>query len=72
MKDPRLADSIEHIRQACADACAFINGMTKASFLSDKRTQNAVVMSLMIIGEAAARIMDRHPDFTTQHPEPRW
>lgn len=72
MNDLRLADSIEHIRQACADTGAFIDGMNKASFLSDKRTQKAVVMSLMIIGEAAARIMDRHPDFTARHPETRW
>ena len=72
MNDPRLADAIGHIHQACAESRAFLDGMTKASFFADKRTQNAVVMSLMIIGEAAARIMDRHPDFVAQHPETRW
>ena len=33
--------------------------MSKEDFLADKRTQQAVVMSLVIIGEAAARIMDK-------------
>jgi uncharacterized protein with HEPN domain len=32
-------------------------------FLADKRTQRAVVMSLVIIGEAATEVMDRHPAF---------
>ena len=72
MNDPRLADSIRHIRQACADNGPFNDGMNKGSFLSDKRTQNAVVMRLMIVGVATVRIMDRHPDFIAQHPETRW
>jgi uncharacterized protein with HEPN domain len=29
-------------------------------------------MNLFIIGEAAAKIMDRHPAFTHAHPEISW
>ena len=57
---------------AANDARRFIDGMSKEDFLADKRTQQAVVMSLVIIGEAAARIMDKHSEFITDHPEIPW
>ncbi len=39
-------------------ACGFIEGLSKNDFLSDKRTQLAVIMALIIIGEAASKVMD--------------
>jgi len=42
------------------------------AFGADKRTQQAVIMSLVIIGEAATKIMDDHPAFTQAHPEIPW
>ncbi|WP_425540599.1 HepT-like ribonuclease domain-containing protein [Pseudomonas fluorescens] len=38
----------------------------------DKRTQQAVVMSLIIVGEASTKIMDHYPDFTVSHPQIPW
>ncbi|WP_084627947.1 HepT-like ribonuclease domain-containing protein, partial [Elstera litoralis] len=38
----------------------------------DKRTQQAVVMSIIIVGEAATKIMDQYPDFATAHPHIPW
>lgn len=29
-------------------------------------------MSILIVGEAAARIMDRHPSFVASHPDLPW
>ena len=55
-----------------ADACVFVEGLSKGDFLADRRTQQAVIMSLVIIGEAAAKIMDRHGDFAALHPEVPW
>lgn len=69
MTESRLPDYLEHIRQAAIDACTFVDGMDKPDFLADKRTQQAVIMSLIIIGEAATKIMAGHGDFTTRHPE---
>ena len=46
--------------------------MSKEDFLADKRTQQAVVISLVIIGVAAARIMDKHSEFIADHPEIPW
>jgi uncharacterized protein with HEPN domain len=72
MSRPRLGDYLQHIRQAASDALAFTEGMTEAAFAGDRRTQQAVVMNLIIIGEAATRIMDAHPDFVARHPEVPW
>lgn len=68
----RLADYLEHMRQAESDACGFVEGLSKAEFLADKRTQQAVVMSLIIIGEASTKIMDNYPAFIEKHANVPW
>ncbi|MGE1153767.1 HepT-like ribonuclease domain-containing protein [Pseudomonas kitaguniensis] len=68
----RLADYLEHIRQAATDAIGFVEGLSKEEFLEDRRTQQAVVMSLVIMGEASTKIMDQHPDFTVVHAQVPW
>ncbi|WP_156472775.1 DUF86 domain-containing protein, partial [Ferrovum myxofaciens] len=60
MNENRLPDYLEHLQQAATDACAFVEGLGKADFLEDKRTQQAVIMSLIIIGEAATKVMDSY------------
>lgn len=72
MTDNRLADYVAHMRLAAADACAFVDGMSKPDFLADKRTQQAVIMSLIILGEAATKVMDAYPDFARAHPQVPW
>ena len=72
MNGARLIDSLQHIHQAATDACGFIEGMTEADFLADKRTQQAVVMSLIIVGEAATHIMDSYPDFSAEQATVPW
>ena len=69
MSENRLPDYLDHIRQAAEDACSFVDGLGKEDFLADKRTQSAVVMSLVVIGEAATKVMDRYAGFTDEHPE---
>lgn len=55
MNENRLSDYIDHIQQAATDACSFVEGLAKDDFLTDRRTQQAVIMSLIIIGEAATK-----------------
>jgi uncharacterized protein with HEPN domain len=50
----------------------FLEGMAKDAFLADKRTQQAVIMSLIIIGEAAAKVMDGYAAFAQAHSEVPW
>lgn len=49
MKDNRLPDYLDHMQQAATDALAFVEGVSKEDFVQDKRTQQAVIMSLIII-----------------------
>ena len=72
MSEARIVTYLEHIRDAAIDARAFVEGFSKEEFLADKRTQKAVVMSLIIIGEAATKLMDRHPDFVVSHLDIPW
>ncbi|WP_433768998.1 HepT-like ribonuclease domain-containing protein [Pseudomonas putida] len=72
MTDHRLGDYLEHMRQAASDALVFVEGLGREDFFDDKRTQQAVIMSLIIIGEAATKIMDRYAEFTTSNPQVPW
>jgi uncharacterized protein with HEPN domain len=72
MNGDRFADYLDHMLAAATDACAFVNGMSRDEFLADKRTQQAVVMSLVIIGEAAGRIMDQCGEFAAAHSTIPW
>jgi uncharacterized protein with HEPN domain len=72
MSDDRLPAYLDHMRTAASDACNFIEGIDKVGFVSDKRTQQAVIMSLIILGEVATKVMDRYPEFATQNPLIPW
>ena len=71
-EENRLPDYLDHIRQAAPDACGFVEGLAKEEFLADKRTQQAAIMSLIIIGEAATKVMDGYAEFTGAHPDVPW
>jgi len=72
MTRSRLRDYLDHMKQAAADARSFVDGMQRADFMTDKRTQQAVVMSLIVLGEAATQVMDKHPDVVESCPEIPW
>jgi len=72
MSEARLTDYLDHMQQAAADACGFVEGLTKEDFLEDKRTQQAVIMSLIIIGEAATKVMDDYAEFAQARAEVPW
>lgn len=72
MRENRLPDYLGHIQQAAIDACSFVEGMGKDEFLADKRTQQAVIMSLIVIGEAATKVMDGYDEFIQSHAEVPW
>jgi uncharacterized protein with HEPN domain len=72
MTQPRLADYLSHMLRAARDARSFVEGMSREEFLADRRTQAAVVMSLVIIGEASARIIESHPEFADAHGHVPW
>lgn len=72
MSTNRLPDYLGHIQQAAFDACIFVEGLALADFLEDKRTQQAVIMSLVVIGEAVSKVMIEYADFAQAHPQVPW
>jgi len=68
----RLSDYLNHMLAAAKEVEGFVEGLTGADFLADRRTQQAVVMNLLIIGEAAAKVVDSAPGFALAHPEVPW
>lgn len=67
-----LDDYLQHIHEAAALILEYTTGMSKHTFLSDRKTQQAVLMNLMVLGEAAALLRNEHPDFVASHPEAEW
>ena len=72
MNEDRLKDYLDHMAAAADDACSFVDGMSKKVFFEDKRTQQAVIMSLVIISEAAAKVMDQYEEFAAAQPAIPW
>jgi uncharacterized protein with HEPN domain len=68
----RLPDYLDHMLEAVELACSYVAGMPKDDFLEDKRTQQAVVLNLIVIGEAATKILKEHPDFASKHSAVPW
>ena len=57
MSDGRsILDYLEDISSAILDIRSFVHNMSAEGFVADKRTVNAVVRSLEIIGEATGKI----------------
>ena len=72
MKELRTEDYLEHIVDSSGDILSFTNGFTLDAFKADLRTQKAVVMSIIEIGEAATKIAASDPDFVAQNHDLPW
>lgn len=72
MNENRLLDYLDPMQQAAVDACSFVEGLVREDFLADKRTQQAVIMSLIIVGEAATKVMESYAEFAQTHAQVPW
>jgi uncharacterized protein with HEPN domain len=72
MTADRSADYLAHILEAAELARSYVDGLSKEQFLEDRRTQQAVIMNIVIIGEAATKLGTDYPDFIEKHPELPW
>ena len=72
MTPEKLADYLRHMQEGAQSASGYIAGMEKPAFFADKRTQQAVIMNLVIIGEAATRVMSEFPEFASAHLDIPW
>ena len=72
MSENRLPDYLDHMFEAAQQACSYTEGLCKKDFLADKRTQQAVILNLVIIGEAATKLLKDYGKFLDQHPNVPW
>ena len=68
----RLADYVQHILQAIGNIQDYTAGMDLAAFMADRKTSDAVIRNLEVIGEASNNIAKNHADFAARHPEVPW
>ena len=69
MKKRELGDYIQDILEALGEVEDFTTGMQFEDFVEDKKTVNAVVRSLEVIGEATKKIPD---NLRKKHSEIPW
>ena len=68
----RIPEYLQHILDAIDRATSYVADMDIKAFEADTRTQDAVLHSLQVIGEAANKIRTAAPDFAAQYPEVPW
>lgn len=68
-KGRELSDYLADIHNAIVEVDEFINGMTFDTFEEDRKTINAVIRSLEVLGEATKHIP---ASFRNKHPEIPW
>jgi uncharacterized protein with HEPN domain len=69
MKSRDIGDYLEDILAAVREVIVFTQGMTFDEFTADRKTVNAVIRSIEVMGEAAKKIPE---SFRRRYPEIPW
>jgi len=64
----KVSGRVQHMLEAANNARSDIGDLDKAQFLTDGKTQRAVIESMVVIGEAANKIMGIDPAIAKSHP----
>lgn len=68
----RTADYLQHMAHAIHNIQSYTAGMDAASFKADRKTQDAVIRNLEIIGEACNNVVKNDSAFAQAHPAMPW
>jgi uncharacterized protein with HEPN domain len=68
----RLVDYLDHMREAAELAQRYVANLDLKAFLSDRMVQQAVILNLIVIGEAAVQIESEYAEFAASHNEIPW
>jgi len=72
MTPPRAAEYLDQMIEAAQLAHSYVVDMNVEQFMADRRTQQAVVLNIVVIGEAASRLVREQPGFADAHPPVPW
>ena len=65
----RVTDYLDHMLDAIKLSRGYIRDLSKDEFIADRKTQQAVILNMVVIGEAATKLIDHNPAFAAQHPQ---
>jgi uncharacterized protein with HEPN domain len=68
-KHLRQEDYLGRMLDAIRLARSYVEGLSKKDFLADKKTQQAVILNIVVIGEAATQPANECPAFVDQTSE---
>lgn len=68
----RVTDYWQHILQAIGNSQEYTAGMNLATFMADRKTCDAVIRNLEVIGEACNNVAKNHADFASQNTTLPW
>lgn len=71
-KPLRHNDYLDHMLEAISLIRSYVEGFSKEDFLADRRTQQAVILNIVVIGEAATKLADEYPELVARYPEVQW
>jgi uncharacterized protein with HEPN domain len=68
----RVREYLEHVAQAATNINDYTRGMDQSAYVQDRKTQDAVIRNLEVIGEACNNIRRHHPEFALEHRNVLW
>lgn len=68
----REAMHLQFMLESVELALSYVDGFARDDFRADKRTQQAVILNLLHLGEAANRLIADAPDIVQRHPQLPW
>lgn len=66
-EQPRLKDYLGHILEAIERCFRYVEDIDEVGFLNDEKTQDAVIRTFEVMGEASNNIKKHYPDYIEQH-----
>lgn len=72
MIDDRIKDQLVRMHGCCEHILDFSSGMSFQEFTEDLRTQQAIIMNILLVGEVATKLVQKFPEITTTYPDIPW
>ena len=70
--DARLDSHVAHMLESVELALSYVEGLSQSDFLADRKTQQAAILNLIVIGETAAKIERDFPAFASAQSHIPW